>query len=180
VLGPALILFILKTRTLIKEALYFSTTSHKYSYPVHCLITLHPSWVNSVYLFLPLFFYIPSSRPSSPLRNDLRVVLVHYMPCKMLINIKLFLVIIVNIEITWSKYDAVANLISTADNEDSAANKQSNINGVMALVSRPLLALWLGEYWFRISCYVYDCNRPLAPILRQRRCSLIYDVYWLA
>ncbi len=28
--------------------------------------------------------------------------------------------------------------------------------------------------------YVYDGNRPLAPILRQRRCSLMYDVYWLA
>jgi hypothetical protein len=25
--------------------------------------------------------------------------------------------------------------------------------------------------------YVYDGNRPLAPILRQRRCSLMYDVY---
>jgi hypothetical protein len=23
----------------------------------------------------------------------------------------------------------------------------------------------------------YDGNRPLAPILRQRRCSLLYDVY---
>ncbi len=28
--------------------------------------------------------------------------------------------------------------------------------------------------------YVYDGNRPLAPILRQRRCSLLYDVYWIA
>jgi hypothetical protein len=28
--------------------------------------------------------------------------------------------------------------------------------------------------------YVYGGNRPLAPILRQRRCSLLYDVYWLA
>jgi hypothetical protein len=25
--------------------------------------------------------------------------------------------------------------------------------------------------------YVYDGNRPLAPILRQRRCCLMYDVY---
>jgi hypothetical protein len=25
--------------------------------------------------------------------------------------------------------------------------------------------------------YVYDGNRPLAPILRQRRCSLMYDAY---
>ncbi len=45
------------------------------------------------------------------------------------------------------------------------------------VVSRPLLAVWLGEYWFRLSLYVYDRNRPLAPILRQRRCSLMYDVY---
>ncbi len=28
--------------------------------------------------------------------------------------------------------------------------------------------------------YAYDSNRPLAPILRQRWCSLLYDVYWLA
>jgi hypothetical protein len=35
----------------------------------------------------------------------------------------------------------------------------------------------LGEYWFHISRYVYDCNRPLAPIIRQRQCSLMYDVY---
>ncbi len=28
--------------------------------------------------------------------------------------------------------------------------------------------------------YVYDCNRPIAHLLRQRWCSLIYDVYWLA
>ncbi len=47
----------------------------------------------------------------------------------------------------------------------------------VSLLSCPLLALRLGEYWFRISLYVYDRNRPLAPILRQRRCSLIYDVY---
>jgi hypothetical protein len=30
---------------------------------------------------------------------------------------------------------------------------------------------------FAYPFYVNDCNRPLAPILRQRRCSLIYDVY---
>ncbi len=41
----------------------------------------------------------------------------------------------------------------------------------------PLFALCLGEYWFQISLYVYDRNRPLAPILRQRWCSLMYDVY---
>ncbi len=45
------------------------------------------------------------------------------------------------------------------------------------LVSLPLLALRLGEYWFRISLYVSDRNRPLAPIRRQRWCSLMYDVY---
>ncbi len=27
---------------------------------------------------------------------------------------------------------------------------------------------------------VWDGNRHLAPMLRQRRCSLLYDVYWLA
>jgi hypothetical protein len=41
----------------------------------------------------------------------------------------------------------------------------------------PLLAFGLGEYWFRISLYVYDRSRPLAPILKQRRCSQMYDVY---
>jgi hypothetical protein len=50
-----------------------------------------------------------------------------------------------------------------------------------SIVERECLALCLllrlGEYWFRISHYVYDRNRPLAPILRQWRCSLIYDVY---
>ncbi len=30
------------------------------------------------------------------------------------------------------------------------------------------------------SQFVYDRNRPLAPILGLRRCSLMYDVYWLA
>ncbi len=36
-----------------------------------------------------------------------------------------------------------------------------------------------GEYWFRLSRYVYDCNRSFAPILRQSRWSLLCDVYWL-
>jgi hypothetical protein len=40
----------------------------------------------------------------------------------------------------------------------------------VSFVSRPLLAFGLGEYWFRISLYVNDRNRPLAPILR-------HDVY---
>ncbi len=48
---------------------------------------------------------------------------------------------------------------------------------LIPVVSRPLLALRLREYWFRISLYVIDRNRPLAPILRQRWCSLMYDVY---
>jgi hypothetical protein len=39
------------------------------------------------------------------------------------------------------------------------------------------LLLQLGENWFRISRYVYDRNRPLAPKQRQRRCRLMYDVY---
>jgi hypothetical protein len=39
------------------------------------------------------------------------------------------------------------------------------------------LLLRLEEYRFRISCYVYDRKRPLAPILKQSRCSLMYDVY---
>ncbi len=46
-----------------------------------------------------------------------------------------------------------------------------------AYLSCPLLALQLGEYWFRKSLYVYDRNRPLVPILRQKRCSLMYNVY---
>ncbi len=47
--------------------------------------------------------------------------------------------------------------------------------GHMNKLSRP----HLGEYWFRISLYVYDRNRLLAPILRKRRCSLMYDVFYL-
>ncbi len=44
-------------------------------------------------------------------------------------------------------------------------------------MSCPLLALRRGVYWFRLSRFVYDRNRPLAPILRQRRYSLMYDVF---
>ncbi len=47
----------------------------------------------------------------------------------------------------------------------------------MSLLSRPLLALQLEEYWFRLSRYIYDRNRPLTPTLRQSWCSLMYDVY---
>jgi hypothetical protein len=36
-----------------------------------------------------------------------------------------------------------------------------------------------GEYWFRLSRYVYDGNRSFTPILRWSRWSLLYDVYWL-
>jgi hypothetical protein len=36
-----------------------------------------------------------------------------------------------------------------------------------------------GEYWFCVSRYVYDGNRSFAPILRQSRWSLLYDIYWL-
>jgi hypothetical protein len=42
----------------------------------------------------------------------------------------------------------------------------------MYLLQLPSACLRLGEYWFRISRYVYVRNRPLAPILRQSRCSL--------
>jgi hypothetical protein len=48
---------------------------------------------------------------------------------------------------------------------------------LLLFVSHPLLAFGLGGYWFWISLYVYDRNMTLAPILRQRRCSLVYDVY---
>ncbi len=43
----------------------------------------------------------------------------------------------------------------------------------------PLLRCLLGEYWFRLSRYIYGGNRSFAPILRQSRWSLLYDVYWL-
>jgi hypothetical protein len=46
------------------------------------------------------------------------------------------------------------------------------------LLSRPLLLCLLGEYWFRLSRYVYGRNRSFAPpILRQSQWSLLYDVY---
>jgi hypothetical protein len=38
-------------------------------------------------------------------------------------------------------------------------------------LSCPLLLWLLGEYWFSLFHYVYDCNRPIAPILRQNRCN---------
>ncbi len=50
----------------------------------------------------------------------------------------------------------------------------------LVLLSHPLLLWLLGEYWFCLSRCVYDLNRPLAPILRQSQCTLMYEVYWLA
>jgi hypothetical protein len=47
------------------------------------------------------------------------------------------------------------------------------------VLSRPLLKIAMWRYWFLISCYVYGGNRSFAPILRQSRWSLLYDVYWL-
>jgi hypothetical protein len=40
----------------------------------------------------------------------------------------------------------------------------------------PSANLVLENISFVYPFYVYDCNRPLAPILRQRWC-LVYDVY---
>jgi hypothetical protein len=49
------------------------------------------------------------------------------------------------------------------------------------VLSRPLLALRLGEYWFRISLYVYDGNRVIGhssyEYTKTKTCSLMYDVY---
>ncbi len=49
----------------------------------------------------------------------------------------------------------------------------------ISCLSRPLLKIATWRYWFRLSRYVYDGNRSFTPILRQRRWSLMYDVYWL-
>jgi hypothetical protein len=51
---------------------------------------------------------------------------------------------------------------------------------IRSWLSRPLLQFSMWRYWFRLSHYVYGCNRSFAPILRQSRWSLLYDVYWLA
>ncbi len=40
----------------------------------------------------------------------------------------------------------------------------------------PSVSLVLENIGFVYPC-VYDCNRPIAPILIQRRCNLMYDVY---
>ncbi len=47
----------------------------------------------------------------------------------------------------------------------------------LPLLSRPLLQFAMWRYWFRLSRYVYGGNRSFAPILRQSRWSLLYDVY---
>jgi hypothetical protein len=41
----------------------------------------------------------------------------------------------------------------------------------------PSASLVLENIGFVFPFYVYDRNRPLAPILRQRQYSLMYDVY---
>jgi hypothetical protein len=43
-----------------------------------------------------------------------------------------------------------------------------------SIVVLPSVSLVLENIGFIYSFYVYDCNRPLATILRQRRCSLMY------
>ncbi len=52
-------------------------------------------------------------------------------------------------------------------------------NVFQVFLSRPLLQFSMWRYWFRPSRYVYGGNRSFAPILRQSRWSLLYDVYWL-
>jgi hypothetical protein len=49
-------------------------------------------------------------------------------------------------------------------------------DNVFLLLSRPPLTQ-LENIGSVYPFYVYDGNRPLAPILRQRRGSLLYDVY---
>jgi hypothetical protein len=55
---------------------------------------------------------------------------------------------------------------------------ENNYSLVM-IMSRPLLKIAMWRYWFRLSRYVYGGNRSFAPIIRQSRWSLMYDVYWL-
>jgi hypothetical protein len=52
------------------------------------------------------------------------------------------------------------------------------LNGTVTVL--PSANLVLENIGFVYPFYVYDCNRPLAPMLRQKRCSLMYDVYRLA
>ncbi len=44
-------------------------------------------------------------------------------------------------------------------------------------LSGPLLQFFMWRYWFRLSRYVYGGNRSFAPMQRQSRWSLLYDVY---
>ncbi len=44
-------------------------------------------------------------------------------------------------------------------------------------MSHPLLQFAMWRYWFRLSRYVYGVNRSFAPILRQIRWSVLYDVF---
>ncbi len=55
----------------------------------------------------------------------------------------------------------------------------------LSLVSTPVNVLpsanlVLENIGFVYPFYAYEGNRPLAPVLRQRQCSLLYNVYWLA
>ncbi len=49
------------------------------------------------------------------------------------------------------------------------------LNGTVTVL--PSANLVLENIGFVYPFYVYNCNRPLAPMLRQKRCSLMYDVY---
>ncbi len=57
--------------------------------------------------------------------------------------------------------------------------QNNTIYFAMNALSRPLLQFAMRRYWLRLSRYVYGVNRSFAPILRQSRWSLLYDVYWL-
>jgi hypothetical protein len=50
---------------------------------------------------------------------------------------------------------------------------------VLTLTVSPTAMIAMWSYWFHLSRYVYGGNRSFAPILRPRRWSLLYDVYWL-
>ncbi len=70
-----------------------------------------------------------------------------------------------NISITYSGNDNVTlrPKCSPITSSTKGNYKDRNIE-----VSRPLLALHLGEYWFRISLCVYDRNRPHATVPDRR------------
>ncbi len=56
-------------------------------------------------------------------------------------------------------------------------NMNMNMNINININILPSANLVLENIGYIYPFYVYDGNRPLAPILRQRRCSLMYDVY---